>query len=214
MPSPLNARQAGVAAIAVALGLAVQGSSLSGPQAPRAEPDAARAKKATSDAFSPEEHAKIAAQVVAHPDVTSGAKDRPIKAIRVAKAGADDKTKAGTATKTLADVLLYNHANGQAERVLFDPSSNAVVSREPLRGLPSPTEEELEEASKAIRADAELAKLFQAGGHLSGGFLGSAPAGSPPHHRYLQMQLLSPDRKQIQKVVVVDLTTVTIASSK
>ncbi|HEV3168392.1 MAG TPA: hypothetical protein VGZ22_30585 [Isosphaeraceae bacterium] len=201
----------------VAVGLAVMSPSLSGQQ--RRKADKAPAGKAASkpastvtDSYTKEEIAKIAAQVVVLPEVAATTKGHQVRIIRVAKEAEDHKTTTGAPPRQLAHLVLRDDTTGKAERIVFDPASGKLVSREPIEGAPAPSEEELEEASQIAGADAEVARLVKEGAHVTGGFIATAPAGARPNHRYLQFQVLSADRRKMQRVVVVDLTTRTVAS--
>jgi len=196
--------------------LLFQSASLHAQQAKPSDPgaQAAAGAGAASDVFTKEELARIKQQVVVHPTVTSSHKGHRLQVLRVTKGPGDDKPQATKPPRKLADVILYDHNSGRAEHVLFDVTHNDVLKTEPMAGVPSPSEDELQEAVRIVQADPEHAKLLKAGGQLTGGFLASAPPGAPPHDRYILMQVLTSDRRDIERAVVVDLSAGTIASSK
>ena len=103
---------------------------------------------------------------------------------------------------------------GKATRFVIATETGALVREQPLRGRPQASEEELEEARRIIQTNEEHKRLLQAGGVLEGGLIVDGPSGAPSSHRFLQMQVLTADRRRIQRLVVVDLTTGTIALSK
>jgi hypothetical protein len=195
------------------LGLLFQTASLRGQQTKPAEPGSQAGAGAASDVFTKEELAKIKQQVVAHPKVAANHKGHRLQVLRVTKSAGEEKVESGKPPRRLADVILYDHNSGRAERVLFDVARNDVLKAEQLSGVPSPGEEELQEAVRIVQADPELAKLLKAGGQITGGFLAGAPPGAPAHDRYVLMQVLTPDRRDIERSVVVDLSSGTIASS-
>jgi hypothetical protein len=212
---PANTQNTGrivAVGMAMAIGLAIAGSSLLGQQGKPAPKSANNTGK--SDAFTKVEQDQIAAQVLAHPDVTKSQPGHEIEVLRVVRQLGEVKPTNLPPTIKLAEVTLLDHTTGQAQRLLIDPSRNLIVRRSVMRGTPSPSEEELTEALEIIRADPGHAKLLTSGGQLSGGFEASAPGSSPASHRYLQFQVLSPDRKHIERIIIVDLTANTIASSK
>jgi hypothetical protein len=203
--------------VGLGLGLLFHSASLRGQQAKTADPGAAAGagSGAASDVFTKEELARIKKQVVVHPSVIARHMGHGLQVLRVTKgSGGDDKAGTAKPARRLADVILYDHNSGRAERVLFDVTRNDVVKSEPMTGVPSPGEEELQEAVRIVEADPAHAKLLKAGGQLTGGFLASAPPGAPPHDRYVMMQVLTPDRRDIERVVIVDLSSGTIATSR
>jgi hypothetical protein len=200
--------------LAIVLGLAlavmsVRSALAEPPQQGRQPQDDNRA-----DAFSKQEKAQIAKKILAHPELTKELPGHHLKILRVSKGSADEKSDSNQPPRRLADVILYDHSTGKAERLLFDPGKDQIVKREKLAGQPSPTEDELEEAVNIIKANPELAKLISAGGQITGGFLASPPEGGPTNDRYVQMQILTPDRRQIQRVVLVNLSSGAIAETK
>jgi hypothetical protein len=167
----------------------------------------------TSDTFTKEDRARIGKRVLANPKVKASHKDHRLQVLRVTKGPVDDKPEGGSSSRRLADVIVYDHHTGRSEHVLFDTDREEVLKQETMSGVPSPGEDELEEAVRIITADPEHAKLLKAGGKITGGFLASAPPGAPAHNRYVMMQVLTPDRRTIERMVVVDLSEGTIASS-
>lgn len=114
----------------------------------------------------------------------------------------------------VARVVLFNYDAGKATRLLVDASSGEILTEELMRGRPQPSEEEIQEAFKIIRQDRELSRALQENGAPESGFVVDGPPGAPSLHRFIQIQLLSPDRLRLRRVVVVDLTAGTIVSSK
>jgi hypothetical protein len=207
-----NAGRIVAVGMSVAIGLTVLGSSLlgqPGAQAPRSGNNPAE-----SDAFSKHEQDQIAAKVLEDPDIKRSLSGHQLEALRVVKQLGEVKPSKLAPSSKLAEVLVFDHTTGKSERVLFDPDRNRLLRREPVQGSPSPSEQELAEAEGIASAEPVVARLLKEGCQLTGGFLADAPAGAPPAHRYMQMQVLSPDHKQIQRMVMVDLSTNSIATSR
>jgi hypothetical protein len=199
--------------MAVAMAVAIVGSSLLGQQGASAPKSGNHPEQ--SDSFSKQDEAAIAAAVLAHADVKKSLPGHELEVLRVVREISEVKPTNLPPTRKLAEVLLFDHTTGKSERVIFDADRSQVLQRETLSGSPSPTEQELSEANDiVVQTDAPSARLLKDGGLLTGGFLADAPAGSPPTHRYVTMQVLSPDHKQIQRMIVVDLTANAIALAK
>jgi hypothetical protein len=116
--------------------------------------------------------------------------------------------------RRVARVVVFDYDQGKASTLLVDASSAEVLKEEPIRGRPQPSTEEKQDAVKIVQQDPKLAQLLQGNAVLEGGFIVDGPHGAPPKHRFLQLQLLTPDRQQLQRTVVVDLTAGAIASIK
>lgn len=116
--------------------------------------------------------------------------------------------------RRIARVVVFDYAEGKASGLLVDAASAEVLAEEPIRGRPQASEEEKQDATEIIRKDSELDRLLQANAIFEGGFIVDGLRGAPPKHRFLQMQLLTPDRLHLQRTITVDLTAGTIASSK
>ena len=165
---------------------------------------------ALPQAFTPQERAQIVTQVLALPQVSRGTVAHRVKVLRVARESGDKEAP----PQRLASVVLFDYTVGKATRFVIATETGALVREQSLRGRPQASEEELEEARRIIQADAVHKRLLQAGGVLEGGLIVDGPPGAPSLHRFLQMQVLTADRSRIQRLVTVDLTTGTIASSK
>ena len=195
--------------VVVAVSLdALQGGQAEKPKS--AAQGAASISSSAGQAFTPQERAQIVAKVFALPRVSVGMKAHRLRALRVVR----EPSEKEASRKHLASVVLFNYTLGKATRFVIDSSTGALVREEPLRGRPQASEEELQEAATIIQADAEHARLMRAGGILEGGFIVDGPLGTPPLHRFLQLQVLTADRRGIQRLVIVDLTAGAIASSK
>ena len=162
--------------------------------------------------FTSQERTQIANKLLASPQLAPRIKNQSVKVLSVVSTTGEKATNEQRLRKRLASILLFNYSTNKATRFLVDPTNGAVLSQEELRGRPRASQEELQEAIRIIQANREHARLLQAGGTLEGGFIVDGPKGSPDN-RYIQMQLLTSDRRSIQRVVVVDLTKGTIASS-
>jgi hypothetical protein len=112
-----------------------------------------------------------------------------------------------------AEVILINYNSGKAYRVLVDPNTGAIARQEELSGRPQPSLEERQEVKQIISRDPEHNRLLASEGVLEGGFAVEPPPDSDPRHRYVQMQVISPDRRSFLRVVIVNLTTGKIVAS-
>ncbi len=131
------------------------------------------------------------------------------KVLRVISTLSDKET---TTEKRIGRVVVFNYSTGVAWRFEVDALSGQVLSEEPLRGRPQSSTQEVQEAIQIILANQELASLHQAGSIFEGGFIVDSPRGEPSINRYIQMQVLTPDRNRIQKLITVDLTRKVISS--
>jgi hypothetical protein len=111
------------------------------------------------------------------------------------------------ANKKRAEVTLVNYSRGQAYRVLVDPSSGVIARQEELPGRPQSSLSERQEAKQIMSKDPTLAALLTPGVLVEGGFAVVPPPNSNPKHRYLQMHVVSSDRRSFLRTVYVDLTS-------
>jgi hypothetical protein len=116
--------------------------------------------------------------------------------------------------RRLARALVFDYGNGTASRLLVDAGTGATMNSERVRGRPQASEEEKQDALRIIRRDPDLERLLQAKAIPEGGFVVDGPRTTPAWHRFLQVQLLSPDRLHLQRTVIVDLTSETVAASQ
>lgn len=113
--------------------------------------------------------------------------------------------------RDLVKAITFDYDAGKATRFTIDLPTNRVVEQEALPGAPQPSREEVEEAKEIMRRDAKLADLLPQG-TLAGGFLERSPPGKERTHRLIEFQLLSKDRKDLLRVIVVDLTDRKVSS--
>ena len=118
------------------------------------------------------------------------------------------------AHRRVARVVVFDYDENKATGLLVDASNAEVLAQEPIRGRPQRSAEEKQDAIKIVQEDPKLAQLLQANAIIEGGFIVDGPRSAPSKHRFLQLQLLTPDRTQLQRTVVVDLTAGTIASTR
>ena len=85
-----------------------------------------------------------------------------------------------------------------------------LTKRATIRALH--TEQEFQDAVCLIGADPMVGRLLAEGAIAEGGFIVDGPAGHPVGHRYIQIRLLSPDRQDLLRVALVDLTARVVAS--
>lgn len=175
-----------------------------------------------SQPFTPEEKAQLAAKMLAAPPTRMlaarrGAQKAMPQRRKVLSVTVPANTEALPRKQTrrrIARVVVFEYTQGKAAELLVDASSAEVLAEKPIRGRPQASEEEKQDAIKIVRQDPELARLLQANAIFEGGFIVDGPRGAPPKHRFLQVQLLTPDRLHLQRTVTVDLTAGSIANSK
>lgn len=173
----------------------------------------AEASTQSGDAFTDQERTQLIKKFLANPQVTRQTRNQRVRVLSLVSA-LSDKEATNQQTRKLARILLFNYSTNKTTRYLVDASSGEVLKEESLPGQPPASAEEVQEAIRIIRANPELANLLRTGGVLEGGFIVDAPKGALPNNRYLQMQLLTSDRLNLQRWVTVDLTNGTIASSR
>jgi hypothetical protein len=109
--------------------------------------------------------------------------------------------------------LVYDYAQAAAFERVYTMEGRLVRNRRIVVNPPAPSQEEIEEAFRIVRADVEMARILQRfGGHLEGGFLIEEGRGKPcgPGARCLLIQILSPDRTGLVRVMGIDLVRRTI----
>ena len=174
----------------------------------------ANARRQSLRPFTPEEKAQLTARLFASQKLAARFRDERYRVLSISVAPDDKESITLIPVRRLAQVVLFNYTLGKATRLLVDASNAEVITEESLRGRPQSSAEEIQEAIKIIRQERTLARLIDERGVLEGGFIVDAPRGSPPNHRFIQMQLLTPDRLSVQRLIVVDLTAGTIASAR
>lgn len=174
----------------------------------------AEASTQSGDAFTDQERTQLIKKFLANPQVALQTRNQRVRVLSLVSALSDKEATNQQTRKLLAKILLFNYSTNKTTRYLVDASSGEVLKEESLPGQPPASAEEIQEAIRIIRANPELANLLRTGGILEGGFIVDAPKGALPNNRYLQMQLLTSDRLNLQRWVTVDLTNGTIASSR
>lgn len=109
-------------------------------------------------------------------------------------------------------VIRFDHASGSASRVVMDPASGTILEQHVYAGRPQSSSWEFQDAVCILGSDPALGRLLAAGAIAEGGFIVDGPSGHPARHRYIQIRLLSPDRQNLLRVAVVDLTARGVAS--
>jgi hypothetical protein len=107
--------------------------------------------------------------------------------------------------------ISVDYSSGKGARVIHD-RNHRVVRVEPLPGRPQSNRSEFERAVAIIRTTTALEDAMRSGAVAEGGFIVDGPPGQPPHHRYIQIRLLSSDRRKLLRVVLVDLSRGVVAS--
>ncbi len=130
------------------------------------------------------------------------------------KPSVDTEKEGGTDLSVKATSILFNYSTNRAERVQINSASGALLSRVTLAGVPQSSPEERSQAEQILWAQPELARLMrQESAVVIGGFVVSPPDGWPPDHRYVQMKVLSSDRRQLLRFVTVDMTSNAVANT-
>jgi len=199
--------------IVVSLALAIITANEAGTHAIGMDPGTTRWQSRPENpqgSITPEEQARLSKQALAQLRKSPVVRDQRLRVLSIKSLpGEKDEFQ-----KSLASVVVFNYSTGNATRLVMYQSNGLVLRQERLRGRPQPSEEELQEARRIIRADPEQARLLAAGGVLEGGFVVDAPSGQSLRHRFIQFQILTSDRLGLQRLVVVNLTTGNIAESK
>jgi hypothetical protein len=112
-----------------------------------------------------------------------------------------------------ATSVVFNYTTNRATRLHVN-SNGSVQRQETLSGVPQSSREERNQAMTVVKNLPELARLIaQENGALEGGFVVSPPDGRPSDHRYVQIKILSSDRRRLLRFVTVDMTSNSVAST-
>lgn len=109
-------------------------------------------------------------------------------------------------------LIVFDYATGIASRIVLDGSSQKVLREQKLPGRPQSSQKEFQEAIEIIRQDHKLSHFISGGAVPEGGFIVDGPSGYPSQDRYIQIRLLSLDRRSLLRLVLVDLTLGVAAS--
>jgi hypothetical protein len=163
--------------------------------------------------FTAEESTDIVRKLLATPKIAERFRDHRTRPLQVVEDPYPDGEKTpGGPTRRLASVLIFDYTAGEAWRFAYDPGRSEIVREEALKGQPTPSQEERDEGARLLRAEAKLEPLFKEGAVIEGGFIDRAPPGGNARDRYLQFLLLSRDRQNLMRFVIVDLTTQKVAA--
>jgi|GEM_PF-3888584 hypothetical protein len=111
-------------------------------------------------------------------------------------------------------LIQFSHASGTASRIVMDQNTGKVLREREFPGRPQSSRQEFQQAVHIIRQDQKLAGLISGGAATEGGFIVDGPPGHPLQDRYIQIRLLTPDRRTLLRVVLVDLTAGAVASAR
>jgi hypothetical protein len=111
-------------------------------------------------------------------------------------------------------MIRFDYASGTASRVVVDETDGRVLRDQKYPGRPQSSRQEFREAVSIIGDDSALGSLVAGGAVSEGGFIVDGPSGHPGNDRYIQIRLLSPDRRSLLRVVLVDLTERAVASAR
>jgi len=181
---------------------AAQTAPQGGAPAPRSVANPLTIEAAWGQPFTPADRKRVADVVFADARIRDATRGQRVRVLSIAH----DEQKA-TESQRLASVVLFNYTSGRATRALVTIPGGEVIEVRELRGRPAPSEEELGEATRIIRETAALKPLVDGGAQVEGGFAVEGPSGLPRSHRYLQFHLLSADRENALRTIVVDLTS-------
>jgi len=170
---------------------------------------------ATTDAqiegsWTPDERARLSEQALTYLRRFKEVRNSRLRVLGIKRLPPEKET----VRRFLVSAVVFNYSQGNATRLIMNPSNGAVLREERLRGRPQASEEELQEARQIIRTDWEHARMLQSGGILEGGFVVDAPAKHSGRDRFVQFQILTADRQGLQRVVIVNLTTGRVAESR
>lgn len=176
-------------------------------------PEPTRDVPGLGSAFTTEEKASIVRNLLASPKVSERFRDHRTRALQVVEDGYPDEEKTpGGPTRRLASVVIFDYTAGDTWRFAYDPQKSELVREQAIKGQPTPSQEERDEGTRILRAESRLEPLLREGAVIEGGFTDSAPPGGNARHRYLQFLLLTKDRKDLMRFVVVDLTAEKVAA--
>jgi len=111
-------------------------------------------------------------------------------------------------------LIVFDYATGTASRIVLDGSSQKVLREQILPGRPQSSRKEFREAIEIVSRDRKLGHFITSGAVPEGGFIVDGPSGYPSQDRYIQIRLLSPDRRSLLRLVLVDLTLGVAASDR
>jgi hypothetical protein len=170
--------------------------------------------QAMAQTFSSGESQQIIQKVLANPSFQFRRSSDRVRGLRVIS-DIDNKESRFRlrANKRRAEATFVNYNQGRAYRVLVDPSTGVIARQEELPGRPQSSSSEREEAKQIMSKDPELAALLTPGVLVEGGFAVVPPPNTDPKHRYLQMHIVSSDRRSFLRIVTLDLTNGKIAAS-
>jgi len=176
---------------------------------------AARMVYATADSqieelWTPDGRARLSKQALAYLRSLRKTRNSRLRVLGIKRLPLEKETT----QRFLVSAVVFNYSQGNATRLIIDPSNGAVLREERLRGRPQASEEERQEACQIIRTNLEYARMLEGGGVLEGGFVVDAPSKQSMRDRFIQFQILTADRQGLQRLVIVNLTTGRIAESR
>ena len=214
----LTMRPSGIAIPLLLVGMLITDT---GPASARARRHARRPRAAAttvqqadvgpgSAAMTDRQRTDVIESMMANPVLATRWANQRVRVLRVCL----DESKDAPARR-LATATVMNYSRGRATRATLD-LTNGEVSEAAVRGHPQASPEELADAASIVGSDPAHVRLLGGGRGLGGGFIVDPPPGVESHdgsaHRFLQLHVLSPDRRGIEHVVTVDLTSGTIAA--
>jgi hypothetical protein len=122
------------------------------------------------------------------------------------------KTRAGEVVRRVD--ILYDYRKAAAFERTYTLEGRVIRNRRIVVNPPAPSQEEIQEAFRIVRGDEEMGRILaRFSAQLEGGFLIEEGRGKAcgPGARCLLIQILSPDRSGLIRVVGVDLVKQAIA---
>jgi hypothetical protein len=166
--------------------------------------------------FSKELHRREMASIPQSPIVRSACLAAMLLAV-AGSCGADNRIqilRAVPMSDRTVMAIRFDHASGLASQVMIDRESGKVLQEHTYAGRPQSSSREFQDAVCLIGADPVLRRFIAQGALAEGGFIVDGPSDQPLNHRYIQIRLLSPDRRDLLQVVLVDLTAHVVASAR
>ena len=111
-------------------------------------------------------------------------------------------------------LIVFDYSTGTASRVVLDAAGRKVLREQKLPGRPQSSRQEFHDAIEIVRRDPRLGHFLTNAAVPEGGFIVDGPPDHPSQDRYIQVRLLSPDRRSLLRLVLVDLTLGVAASDR
>lgn len=111
-------------------------------------------------------------------------------------------------------LIIFDYATGTASRIVLDASRRKLLREQTLPGRPQSSPKEFQKAIEIISRERKLSHFLTSGAVPEGGFIVDGPPDYPSQDRYIQIRLLSADRRSLLRLVLVDLTRGAVVSDR